>query len=44
MEQVAWVILAVLFSGLLIALATGGWTGPHGAKAWFKAKFMGQTQ
>lgn len=42
MNQLAWIILAVFFSGLLIALAKGGWTGPGGAKAWFDAKFKGQ--
>jgi hypothetical protein len=42
MNQAAWVILAVLFSGLLIALAKGGWTGHGGALDWFRAKFKGQ--
>lgn len=42
MNQAAWVILAVLFSGLLIALAKGGWTGTGGAQDWFRAKFKGQ--
>jgi hypothetical protein len=40
--QVAWILLALLFSGLLIALAKGGWTGPGGARDWYKAKFLGQ--
>ena len=43
MDQIAWIILAVLLAGLLIALVQGGWTGAGGAKAWFKAKFLGQT-
>lgn len=42
MEQVAWIILAILASGLLLALVNGGWTGKHGARDWFKAKFLGQ--
>jgi hypothetical protein len=41
-DQLAWIILAFLASGLLIALAAGGWTGPNGARQWFKAKFLGQ--
>ncbi len=42
MDQVAWLILAVIFAGLLIALIQGGWTGKGGARDWFKAKFLGQ--
>jgi hypothetical protein len=41
-NQVAWLLLAVLFSGLLLALVGGGWTGSGGAKGWFRAKFKGQ--
>jgi hypothetical protein len=41
-EQLAWIILAILFSGLLIALAKGGWTGSGGAQQWFRSKFLGQ--
>lgn len=40
--MVAWTLLAILFSGLLVALIKGGWTGAGGAKDWFKAKFLGQ--
>lgn len=43
MNQFAWIVLAVLFSGLLIGLVNGGWTGPGGARQWFKSKFLGQT-
>jgi hypothetical protein len=42
-EQLAWILLTILFSGLLIALAAGGWTGPNGAQQWFRSKFKGQT-
>lgn len=42
MNQAAWIILAILFSGLLLGLVRGGWTGPGGAKQWFDAKFKGQ--
>lgn len=42
MEQAAWIFLAILFSGLLIALIKGGWTGAGGASSWYKAKFLGQ--
>lgn len=42
MERLAWTLLAIIFSGLALALANGGWTGPGGAKTWFKAKFLGQ--
>jgi hypothetical protein len=41
-NQVAWILLGIMFSGLLIALAKGGWTGPGGAQTWYKAKFLGQ--
>jgi hypothetical protein len=41
-NELAWIVLAMLFSGLLIALATGGWTGTNGALDWFRAKFKGQ--
>jgi hypothetical protein len=41
-NTVAWAILAIFFSGVLLALTKGGWTGPGGAKAWFDAKFRGQ--
>lgn len=43
MDHVASLILLILFSGLLIALIKGGWTGQGGALSWFKAKFLGQT-
>lgn len=42
MNQAAWITLAILFSGLLLALVRGGWTGPGGAQAWFRVKFKGQ--
>lgn len=42
MNQVAWIILALLFAGLLQGLIRGGWTGAGGAKTWFDAKFKGQ--
>jgi hypothetical protein len=41
-NQFAWIVLLVLFSGLLLALVRGGWTGPGGASAWFRTKFKGQ--
>ena len=41
MNQAAWIILAILFSGLLLALVRGGWTGPGGALDWFRVKFKG---
>lgn len=41
-NQLAWILLLVLFSGVLLALAKGGWTGPGGAQAWYRAKFLGQ--
>jgi hypothetical protein len=40
-EQGARILLAIIFSGLMRALVTGGWTGTGGASAWFKAKFLG---
>lgn len=40
--MVAWIILGLLFSGLLIALIKGGWTGAGGAQDWYRAKFLGQ--
>jgi hypothetical protein len=40
--MVAWIVLALIFAGLLIALIKGGWTGPGGAKDWFSAKFLGR--
>ena len=43
MEQVSWTLLALMFAGLFLALVTGGWTGPGGAKQWFSAKFLGKT-
>ena len=43
MDHAATLILLVLFSGLLIALIKGGWSGSGGALDWFKAKFFGQT-
>ncbi len=43
MDQLATLILLVIFSGLFIALVNGGWTGQGGGLAWFKAKFLGQT-
>lgn len=42
MDHAATLILLVLFSGLLIALVKGGWSGQDGATTWFKAKFLGQ--
>lgn len=42
MNQLAWIILALLASGLLLALTHGGWTGPGGAMDWYRAKFKGQ--
>jgi len=42
-EQGARIFLAVIFSGLLLAIATSGWTGKGGAKDWFAAKFLGKT-
>lgn len=42
MEQAAWILLAILFSGFLLGLVRGGWTGRGGAKDWFNAKFKGQ--
>lgn len=42
MEQAARIFLAIVFSGLLLALVTGGWTGHGGALDWFKAKFLGK--
>lgn len=42
MNQVAWILLAILASGLLLALVRGGWTGAGGAHDWFDAKFKGQ--
>jgi hypothetical protein len=41
-NQAAWILLAILLSGMLLALARGGWTGPGGAQAWYRAKFLGQ--
>jgi hypothetical protein len=41
-NQVAWMILLVLFAGVLLSLTKGGWTGTGGAKSWFDAKFKGQ--
>lgn len=42
MDHLSELILLVLFAGLFIALIKGGWTGPNGAQAWFKAKFLGR--
>ena len=42
MERVAWIVLALIFSGLALALVNGGWTGKNGAKDWFNAKFLGK--
>lgn len=42
MNQAAWIILAVFFSGLMLSLVRGGWTGGGGALDWFRAKFKGQ--
>jgi hypothetical protein len=43
MDQLSSLLLLLIFAGLFIALIKGGWTGPGGAQAWFKAKFLGQT-
>ncbi|HWD76924.1 MAG TPA: hypothetical protein VG371_17435 [Solirubrobacteraceae bacterium] len=43
MDDIAGILLGLLLSGVLIALVKGGWTGPGGAKAWWRAKFLGQT-
>lgn len=42
MDDLAGILLALMLSGLLIALAKGGWTGPGGARAWWSAKFLGK--
>lgn len=42
MNQAAWIILAILFSGLVLGLTRGGWTGAGGALDWFRVKFKGQ--
>lgn len=39
MDDIAGIILGLLLSGLLLALATGG---PGGAKNWWNAKFLGK--
>ena len=42
MDHLAELALMVIFAGLFIALINGGWNGPGGATAWFRAKFMGR--
>ncbi len=42
MEQVSWIILLIIFAGLLLAVINGGWTGQGGAKQWFQVKFLGK--
>jgi cell division protein FtsW (lipid II flippase) len=42
MNQAAWILLTILFAGLLLALVRGGWTGTGGAQSWFRVKFKGQ--
>jgi hypothetical protein len=44
MENLSRILLGVVFSGLLIALIQGGWTGHNGALQWYKAKFLGQPE
>ena len=42
MDSLAKLLLLVIAASMFIALMKGGFTGPGGLTAWFKAKFLGR--
>lgn len=41
MGSLAGILLTLLAVTLIVRLASGGWNGPSGVKAWLHAKFIG---
>ncbi|HUR85653.1 MAG TPA: hypothetical protein VMY78_09930 [Solirubrobacteraceae bacterium] len=41
MEELARLVLLLVFAALVIRLVAGGVSGPDGVTAWLRAKFIG---